>query len=84
MGKELKRYLKPKTGSNHKGEFHNGKYHGQGAYYYEDGSYHKGSFTEGYEHGVGYYYNAKTNQTWVGEFDKNRKTKTGRWIDGEL
>ena len=68
----------------YEGEFHNGKHHGQGAYYYEDGTYHKGSFKEGYEHGEGYYYNAKTNQTWVGEFDKNRKKQGGRWIDGEL
>ena len=67
----------------YEGEFHNDKHHGQGSYYYEDGAYHKGSFTEGYEHGVGYYYKLKTNQTWVGEFDKNRKTR-GRWIDGEL
>ena len=68
----------------YEGEFHNGKHHGQGAYYYEDGTYHKGSFKEGYEHGVGYYYNSKTNKTWVGEFDKNRKKQGGRWIDGEL
>ncbi len=70
--------------SYYEGEFHNDKHHGQGAYYYEDGTYHKGSFKEGYEHGEGYYYNAKTNQTWVGEFDKNRKKQGGRWIDGEL
>jgi hypothetical protein len=72
---------RPKT---YEGEFHNGKHHGQGAYYYEDGTYHKGSFKDGYEHGVGYYYYPKTNKTWVGEFDKNRKTRTCRWIDGEL
>ena len=59
--------------SYYEGDFHNGKHHGQGAYYFDDGSYHKGSFKEGYEHGVGYYYNQKTNQTWVGEFNKNRK-----------
>jgi len=67
----------------YEGEFHNGKHHGQGAYYFDDGSYHKGSFKEGYEHGVGYYYYQKKNNTWVGEFDKNRKTR-GRCIDGEL
>ena len=84
-GKGTKEVFEAEDGQqSYEGEFHNGKYHGQGAYYYEDGSYHKGSFKEGYEHGVGYYYNAKNNQTWVGEFDKNRKTKTGRWIDGEL
>jgi hypothetical protein len=68
----------------YEGEFHNGKHHGQGVYYYDDGTYHKGSFKDGYEHGVGYYYYPKTNETWVGEFDKNRKTNIGRWIDGEL
>jgi hypothetical protein len=68
----------------YEGEFHNGKHHGQGTYYFDDGSYHKGSFTEGYEHGEGYYYYSKKNKTWVGEFDKNRKKQGGRWVDGKV
>ena len=66
------------------GEFRNGKYHGQGTYFYADGDKYVGQYRNGKMNGQGTYIWAKTGTKYVGEYKDGKRNGWGIFTFGPV
>jgi len=83
FGKQTFEQTWEKTQPYYEGEFKRNNYDGKGEYHYGDGDYYKGMWKHNKYHGQGAAYSLRTNRTWVGEYDNDKKVNGG-WVKGEI